>query len=89
MHEGSLRTKERSSGAGPRERSRALSLIDATGYEALRPFPHLEQSNLALLAGDEEVRERELREALRLFAEMGATEHAERVARELGELDSG
>jgi adenylate cyclase len=64
--------------------SRALSLIDETGNEALRPFVHLEQSKLARLAGDEEARERELREAHRLFTEMGATGHAERLARELG-----
>ncbi len=63
--------------------SRALSLIDETGNEALRPFVHLERSKLARLAGDEETRERELREAHRLFTEMGATGHAERVAKEL------
>ncbi len=67
--------------------SGTLSLIDETGNEALRPFVHLEQSKLARLTGDDATQERELREAHRLFTEMGATGHAERVARELAELE--
>ena len=63
--------------------SLALSLIDEAGNEALRPFVHLERSRLARLTGDEAARARELREAHRLYTEMGATVHAERVAREL------
>ena len=39
---------------------------------------------LARVLGDDATRE--LREAYRLLAEMGATGHAERVARELAEL---
>jgi hypothetical protein len=39
---------------------------------------------LAHLIGDDASRERELREAHRLYTEMGATGHAERLARELG-----
>ena len=68
--------------------SRALSLIDETGNEALRPFVHLERSKLARLTGDEAARQRELREAHRLLVEMGATGHAERVGRELEELQT-
>ena len=37
---------------------------------------------LVEVPGDEAARTRELREALRLYTEMGATGHAERVARE-------
>jgi hypothetical protein len=42
-------------------------------------------AELAAAEGDRQRRERELREALRLFREMGADGHAERIA---GELDS-
>ena len=63
--------------------ARALSLIEETGNEALRPFVHLERSKLARLAGDDPTHDRELREALRIFTEIGATGHAERVAKEL------
>ena len=38
-------------------------------------------------AGDDATQERELREAHRLYTEMGATGHAERLARELAELE--
>ena len=40
------------------------------------------------LAGDGAEAERELSEAHRLYTEMGATGHAERVARELAEAES-
>ncbi len=38
---------------------------------------------MARVVGDTDTAQSELREAQRLFAEMGATEHAERVAKEL------
>ncbi len=41
-----------------------------------------ELAELEHLRGDDAARTRELREALRLYTEMGATGHAERVARE-------
>ncbi|MCH7709038.1 MAG: AAA family ATPase [Myxococcales bacterium] len=68
---------------------RALSLIDETGNEALRPFVHLEQGRLARRTGEEAGHQRELREAHRLFAEMGATGHAERLAGGTTELKNG
>jgi hypothetical protein len=48
-------------------------------------YPHLrvERAALARLRGAGAARERELREAQRLFVEMGATARAEQVAREL------
>jgi hypothetical protein len=60
-----------------------MALVEATGARALAPFIHVERAALAQLLGDEAADERELREAQRLFAEMGATVRAERVAREL------
>ncbi len=45
---------------------------------------YVRRAKLAALLGDDAGRERELREAQRLFTEMGATGHAERVGRALG-----
>jgi hypothetical protein len=47
------------------------------------PFWREARAELAKLRGDDAARERELREAHRLYSEMGATYHAERVAGEL------
>jgi adenylate cyclase len=62
----------------------AQALVEETGGRSREPFIHVERANLARLTGDEATRERELREAHRLFTEMGASGHAERVAKELG-----
>jgi class 3 adenylate cyclase/tetratricopeptide (TPR) repeat protein len=61
----------------------AMRLVDETGAETNRARIYEARGELARLVGDEETRERELREAHRLYVEMGATGHAERVAREL------
>ena len=61
----------------------AMALVEATEARAYAPFVHVERAALARLLGDETTRERELREAHRLFTEMGATARAEQVAREL------
>jgi hypothetical protein len=45
----------------------------------------VELAELARLTGDEEGRQRELREAHRLFTEMGAAAHAARLAPKLEE----
>jgi len=58
--------------------------IEERGWSGLRPFACLGRTELAYRRGDETTHERELREAHRLFNEMGATCHAERLARELG-----
>jgi hypothetical protein len=64
--------------------NRALDRLDlrvvTIGYA---PFVHVERAELARLTGDEATRERELREAHRLFIAMGATIRAEQVAKEL------
>jgi class 3 adenylate cyclase/tetratricopeptide (TPR) repeat protein len=61
----------------------AEALVKTTGAESWRPFIHEERARLAQLAGDEATRDRELREAQRLFLEIGAPIHAERIAKEL------
>jgi hypothetical protein len=58
-----------------------LEMSGATSYE---PFPHVERAEQARLGGDDVARERELREAHRLFAEIGAPIRAAEVAKELG-----
>jgi tetratricopeptide (TPR) repeat protein len=66
---------------------RAESLVRSTGAEAQIPSIHLARAELAGVLGDEATRKRELREAHRLYTEMGATGHAERVASDLAELE--
>jgi len=63
--------------------ARAEALIEETGLISNTPLVHLERAALARAVGDEAVRQRELREAQRLFTDMGATIRAEQVAREL------
>jgi len=64
--------------------AQASSLVGETGAKQYEPFIHLERADLARLTGDEPTRLRDLREAHRLFAAMGAPIRAEQVARELG-----
>jgi hypothetical protein len=61
----------------------AMALVEATGARAHAPCIHVERAALAHLVGDETTRQRELREAHRLFVEMGAPVLAEQVVREL------
>ena len=76
--------------AGPAARAeieaalaRALELTRETGAKAFEPLVHVELAELARQSGDAEGRERELREAHRLFTAIGAPLRAEQVAREL------
>jgi adenylate cyclase len=62
---------------------RALELARETGAKAYEPLVHVELAELARQNGDEDGHERELREAHRLFTEIGASGHAERLAGEL------
>jgi hypothetical protein len=62
----------------------ALTLSEQTGERAFIPVVHEERARLASLAGDDATCLCERREAHRLYTEMGATGHAERLARELG-----
>jgi hypothetical protein len=61
----------------------AAAVIEATEARVFTPQVHVERAALAHVLGDEATRQRELREAHRLFTEMGATVRAEQVAREL------
>ena len=71
-----------------RNRQRLLdesaTLIDEHGILLFAPTLHERRAKLATLLGDDAGRERELREAHRLYTEMGAVGHSERVGRELG-----
>jgi hypothetical protein len=76
--------------AGPAARAeieaalaRALELALGMAGKAYEPLVHVELAELARQSGDQEAHERELREAHRLFTEIGATGHAERLAGEL------
>src|SRR5207249_10830125 len=62
----------------------AAALIEATEARAYTSWVHVERAELPRVVGDEVGRQRELREAHRLFTEMGATARAEQVARGLG-----
>ena len=77
-----------SPGAGARTEieaalSRALEVARELEAKAYEPIVHEAMANLARLLGDEDERERELREAHRLFTEIGATGHAQRLTAEL------
>jgi hypothetical protein len=58
----------------------ALQLIEQTGAERWRPHVHVERAELYRLAGNSDAARREFTKAHRLFAETGATGHAERIA---------
>jgi adenylate cyclase len=58
----------------------ALSIVQALGIRAYEPHIHLERSRLAAAVGDEAEQDRELREAHRLFLEVGAYGRAEETA---------
>ncbi len=57
---------------------------ETLGVRFLLPHIDLETAELARLRGDDAARERALRDAHRSFTEIGATGHAERMAKELG-----
>jgi adenylate cyclase len=63
--------------------TRLGALIDETGAESFRPLLCEERARLAQVLGDGSTHERHLREAHRLYTEMGATGHVERLGREL------
>ena len=62
---------------------RALELVRETGAKAYEPLVHVELAELARQSDDQEGHERELRKAHRVFSEIGARGHAERLAAEL------
>ena len=63
--------------------TRALDLARETSARAFEPLVRIELAELARQSGDREGHERELRHAHRLFTEIGATGHAERLAGDL------
>ncbi len=63
------------------------ALIDEQGILLFAPTLHERRAKLAALLGDDAGHERELREAHRLYTEMGATGHAVRVGRELTQIE--
>ena len=63
--------------------SRALTLAKEMEARGEEPLVHVELGELARLTGDDAGRERELREAQRLFAEIGADRYAAALTREL------
>ena len=75
-------------GEAEEQLGRALEISRQTGGRSLEPLVHAELAERARLGGDETARERELREAHRIFTEIGATAHAERLAGDLAALTS-
>jgi len=65
--------------------ARAEALITQTAAELYAPELHRERAALAKLLGDSAAHARELREALRLYAEMGAPLRVAEIERELAE----
>jgi tetratricopeptide (TPR) repeat protein len=61
----------------------ALKLARDTGAKAFEPLVHVELAELSRQLGEEEGCQHELREAHRLFTEIGASGHAERLSGEL------
>jgi hypothetical protein len=60
-----------------------LELARETGAKAYEPLVHVELTELARQSAEQEARERELRQAHRLFTEIGASGHAERQQADL------
>jgi tetratricopeptide (TPR) repeat protein len=58
--------------------------LEMSGAKSYEPFLHVERAELARLNGDDATRQRELREAHRLFLEIDAPIRAAEVAKELG-----
>jgi tetratricopeptide (TPR) repeat protein len=69
--------------------ARTLEIGRETEAKTLVPIVHAELAELARKTGDEDRRQRELREAHRLYIEIGAAGHAERLAAELASTVSG
>ena len=67
----------------------AAQCIRLCGARAMEPWLREARGEWARFEGDDSARQRELREAHRLYTEMGATGHAERLAQELREVAAG
>jgi hypothetical protein len=62
----------------------ADAFLEMSGGKSYEPFFHFERAEFVRLTSDEATRELELREAHRLFTEIGAPIRAAEVAKELG-----
>jgi hypothetical protein len=62
---------------------RALTLVQSTAARSYEPQISVERARLAALQSDASGAQQWLREAHRLFTEMGASGHAERLAKEI------
>jgi tetratricopeptide (TPR) repeat protein len=69
--------------------SRALALAKEMDARSEEPLVHVELGELARLTGDDAGLEQELREAHRLFTEIGADRHTAALARELSAPPTG
>lgn len=69
--------------------SRALALVKEMEARSEEPLVHVELAELARRTGDDAGRERELREAHRLFTEIGADRYAAALSRELSAPPTG
>ncbi len=83
------RARRLAEGAAAREAiaaalARATAFVEESGARLHLPFIHAERAALAQLVGDEAGHVRELREAQRLFTQIGAPLRAAQMARELG-----
>jgi len=58
--------------------------LEMSGAKGYQPFLHVERAAVARLTSDEPTRERELREAHRLFTNIGAPIRAAEVGKKLG-----
>jgi hypothetical protein len=78
-----LRRADTASLAGAEQAlARAQALIDETGARVLQPEVYECRARLARLRGDAPAARREIEEARRRYAEMGATAQTERLAKE-------
>ena len=73
---------------GARDIEAALAEVEAwlemSGAKSYEPFLHVERAEVARLMGEKATRASELRQAHRLFTEIGAPIRAAEVAKELG-----
>ncbi|MFQ5698721.1 MAG: hypothetical protein ACE5IL_10620 [Myxococcota bacterium] len=68
---------------------RAQALVEETGGRSVEPQIHEERARVAAMRDDADGARRTLQHAYALYVEIGATGHAERLARELAACAPG
>ena len=63
--------------------ARASELTEATGANVWQPFIHEARADVAAVSGDDDMRERKLREAQRLFTDLDCPIRVEQITRRL------